>query len=117
MSGPSWRTHLALAILIAAGCASHREGLDPLQLPPDTRSDYAIFARRCSKCHALARALNSGIQEDSGWIAYVTRMRRQPGSGITPSDVAPILRFLHYYTTSRQHPARRDGAIQLSEAR
>jgi hypothetical protein len=103
------------AVVLVAGCAAHREGLDPMQLPPDLRADYAVFAHRCSKCHALARALNSGIDEDSGWVAYVTRMRRQPGSGIAPGDVAPILRFLHHYTLHRPRRAG-DGSVRWSEA-
>jgi hypothetical protein len=117
VSGQRRRTLILVALLLA-GCASTREGLDPMQLPADTRDDYAIFAHRCSKCHALARALNSGIEEDSGWVAYVTRMRRQPGSGIAPSDVAPILRFLHYYTVNRPRRAPGDAtAPRLTEAR
>ena len=116
MSGARRRTLTVALALLVPGCASNREGLDPMQLPADTRGDYAVFARRCSKCHSLARALNSGIDADSGWIAYVTRMRRQPGSGIAPSDVAPILRFLHYYTLSRPRRGR-DAAPPLTEAR
>ena len=104
---------IAIAIAIATatgvtGCASTagREGLDVAQLPVDVRADYALFARRCSKCHSLARALNSGIADDSAWVDYVNRMRRQPGSGITPQDTAPILRFLHYYSLEQQHRKR-----------
>jgi hypothetical protein len=93
---------LALACAAAAG-----EGLDPAQLPVEVRGDYAVFAHRCSKCHSLARPLYSMIDRDSFWEAYVNRMRRQPGSGISPADVAPILRFLHYYTFNRP---RRDGS-------
>lgn len=95
---------LALALACAATTAG--EGLDPAQLPAEIRDDYAVFARRCSKCHSLARPLYSTIDHDSLWEAYVNRMRRQPGSGIAPGDVAPILRFLHYYTLTRP---RRDG--------
>jgi hypothetical protein len=103
------RAAILLAIALALGCAATAvgDGLDPAQLPVDTRDDYAVFARRCSKCHSLARALYSAIDRDSLWEAYVDRMRRQPGSGIAPRDVAPILRFLHYYTL---HRPRRDGA-------
>ena len=108
---------VALLALLALACAAAAgEGLDPSQLPADTRDDYAVFARRCSKCHSLARALNSGIDHDSWWEAYVNRMRRQPGSGIAPGDVQPILRFLHYYTLTRPRGdgASADGAL-LSE--
>jgi hypothetical protein len=88
-----------------------------MQLPFEVRGDYQIFARRCSKCHGLSRALDSGIDRDSLWVDYVARMRRQPGSGIAPADVAPILRFLHYYTLNprRSRAARIDAHPVLSE--
>jgi len=95
-----WRAALVAAVL-AAGCATAgRDGLDAAQLPADIRPDYAVFARRCSKCHQLARPLGSGIHDDAVWADYVDRMRRQPGSGISRGDTGPILRFLHYYSVS-----------------
>ena len=79
-------------------CSSARpEGLDASKLPEDIRGDYQVFARRCSKCHSLARPLTSGITEDAQWTMYVNRMRRQPGSGISYEDQEWILRFLRYY--------------------
>ena len=99
---------LAAALLqLTAGCATTaRDGLDTAQLPAPVRADYAVFARRCSKCHQLARPLDSGIHDDAHWADYVERMRRQPGSGISRADTAPILRFLHYYSTSTLAAAR-----------
>jgi len=98
---------LAIASAGAAGCAtSSRDGLDVAQLPETVRPDYALFARRCSKCHSLARPLGSGITDDTVWIAYVDKMRRQPGSGISPQDAAPILRFLHYYSSEQRRIKR-----------
>jgi hypothetical protein len=103
---------LAVSSLGAGGCAtSQRDGLDVAQLPETVRPDYALFARRCSKCHSLARPLGSGITDDAVWIAYVDKMRRQPGSGISPQDAAPILRFLHYYSSEQRRIKReRDEA-------
>lgn len=98
-----WQGLLAAALaLLAVGCATTtaRDGLDAARLPADIRPDYALFARRCSKCHQLARPLGSGIRDDAEWADYVERMRRQPGSGISPAETKPILRFLHYYSTS-----------------
>ena len=98
---------LALAGLGAGGCAtSQRDGLDVAELPEAVRPDYTLFARRCSKCHSLARPLGSGITDDAVWIAYVDKMRRQPGSGISPQDAAPILRFLHYYSSEQRRIKR-----------
>jgi hypothetical protein len=113
--------HTSLAILRGAlaaslGIAASRctisgarsEGLDPSTLPAEVRADYAVFAQRCSKCHSLARPLSSGITDEAYWALYVARMRRQPGSGISPDDEPKILRFLHYYSLDqkRQREAR-----------
>jgi hypothetical protein len=102
-----------VAALLIAACATARDGLDVTQLPADVRPDYALFARRCSKCHQLARPLHSGIRDDAMWADYVERMRRQPGSGISPSDTKPILRFLHYYS----HDYARHTAVSLAPDR
>jgi hypothetical protein len=101
---------LLLLLLTLAGCATRagagREGLDVNQLPLEVRDDYNLFARRCSKCHPLSRALNSGIDQDDTWATYVARMRRQPGSGISQDDATRILRFLHYYALEEQRRKR-----------
>src|SRR5690348_2128307 len=97
---------LAVLASSAVGCgssATHSEGLEPSTLPVELRADYAVFAQRCSKCHSLARPLNSGISDENYWSLYVARMRRQPGSGISQEDAGPILRFLHYYSVEQVH--------------
>ena len=96
-----------LSSLVLGACATgRRDGLDVAQLPEAVRPDYQLFARRCSKCHSLARPLGSGITDDEVWIAYVNKMRRQPGSGISPQDAGPILRFLHYYSSEQRRIKR-----------
>ncbi len=105
---------LALAVVALSGSIAActfrgepAEGLGESNLPVEVRADYALYAQRCSKCHSLARSLQSGITDDSVWVYYVQRMRRQPGSGISPGDVEPILRFLHYRSLEEK---RRRGA-------
>jgi hypothetical protein len=91
----------ASCAIAADGCTvsgARYEGLDPSTMPAEVRADYAVFAQRCSKCHSLARPLNSGITDEGYWALYVARMRRQPASGISPEDAPRILRFLHYYS-------------------
>lgn len=96
----------ALAVFACAG--SRAEGLDASKLPEEIRGDYDVFARRCSKCHSLARPLTSGITDDAQWGMYVNRMRRQPGSGISYEDQDRILRFLRFYAADlRQKEAER----------
>jgi len=90
---------LAAVLVVGLGCAGN-PALDreAATWPADVRADYAVFAQRCSKCHSLARPLQSGIDNDDYWRLYVERMRRQPGSGISVADTVPILRFLHVYS-------------------
>ena len=104
-----WRVALAAALIAGACATSARDGLDVATLPVEVRPDYALFARRCSKCHQLARPLGSGVRDDATWADYVERMRRQPGSGITRADTKPILRFLHYYSFSYRAGGRADA--------
>ena len=87
--------------IVAAGCGGTRNStvyFDPEDHPPEAQANFDVFARRCSKCHSLARPLVAGVTEVTHWDHYVARMVRQPGSGITPRDVEPILAFLYYYT-------------------
>ncbi len=99
----------AILLFVAAAAAAcggasfleRGEGLPPSAVPPEEQADYAVFTQRCSKCHSLARPLESGITEDSFWRMYVEKMRRQPGSGITEEDTVPILRFLHWYSAQQ----------------
>ena len=98
--------------LSLTGCPSTgapSDGLDVATLPAGVRADYEIFAQRCSKCHALGRALDSGITDDVFWKEYVARMRRQTASGISPADEPPILRFLHYYSLEQKRVRAGDG--------
>ncbi len=74
--------------------------IDVSAYPEDQRQAYSLFARKCSKCHTLARPVNSQMRGDE-WIAYVTRMSRKPGSGITPKDQKVVLAFLIYDSERR----------------
>jgi hypothetical protein len=102
------------AALVAAGsgCGSAQrpEGLDPATLPSAVRPAYEVFAQRCSRCHSLSRPLNSGFTDMDQWRSYVRRMRRQPNSGISPSDEQVILVFVEYY--NQQRTAARSGGAR-----
>jgi hypothetical protein len=106
---------LCTVALAQTACPSRGpEAVVPDALPPQVRDDYEVFADRCSKCHALSRPLNSGIVSDEHWAMYVGRMRRQPGSGISPEDADVILRFLHYYSLEQTRKSRAresDGVV------
>jgi hypothetical protein len=91
------------AALLVLSCAHgsqarHGDRLDVTGYPPEMQRNYAVFARRCSRCHTLARPLNAHIRDPQHWVRYVTRMRRNPSSGINRADAALILDFLLFYT-------------------
>ena len=101
-------TRLLLALLLLVGCigggAGRRGGLPEAKvkaLPPEVASSYELFAVRCSRCHTLSRPLNAQITDYDHWEAYVTRMRRHAGSGISPKDADKILVFLKYYADQK----------------
>jgi hypothetical protein len=106
---------VAAATLVStiSGC-ERREGLDPSTMPENVRADYQVFAHKCSKCHSLARPLTANISDDEQWVLYVNRMRRQPGSGISPTDQEAILRFLKYYAADlRRIQAEKSGGAPV----
>ncbi len=100
---------LALAALFAgllsgaSACQTfaRTDGLDISRIPQEKRSEYNLFADRCSRCHSLARPLNAGITREAEWRNYVRRMRRQPSSGIAPEDEDTLVRFLVWYSANR----------------
>jgi mono/diheme cytochrome c family protein len=93
---PRARTLLTLLAALLPGCG----GLPSAEAPGDERpdasrsADYDVFSQRCSKCHPLSRVTSVGAASDAYWARYVSRMRLQPGSGISPEDAAIILRYL-----------------------
>ncbi len=91
-----------LAALGLVACGGAGDGMEPSRLPPEVRADYVLFAQKCSKCHSLARPLQSGIEDDVFWRHYVDRMRAMPGSGISEEDAERILRFLHYFSAEQR---------------
>jgi hypothetical protein len=78
--------------------------IDVSGYPEQQQQAYARFAQRCSKCHTLARPINSSLEPDQ-WVAYVNRMSRKPGSGISPKDVQVIQEFLIFDSEQRERAA------------
>ena len=76
--------------------------IDVSKYPPAMQADYKVFTARCSKCHTVARAINSEFALDEEWERYVKRMMRKPGSGITAADGKQIFEFLAYDSKLRK---------------
>lgn len=115
---------LLAALFLAAGCMTEgvgrRGGLKPdvvATYPAEVKESYEVFEHKCSRCHTLSRPLNAPIYEFAHWEAYVARMRRQPGSGISESDGKTILVFLKYYAEKKRiEKEGGDGALTATVA-
>lgn len=106
-------------LLLAAGAASARaqapsseerlasfdsgpKTIDVSSYPAEMQENYKVFAARCTKCHTLARPINSDYALPEEWSRYVKRMMRKPGSGISPKDGKKIYEFLAYDSSIRK---------------
>ena len=69
--------------------------IDVSTYPPEMQEHYKLFEQKCSRCHTLARPINSEFTGEA-WRKYVYKMMRKPGSGLTPKTAEPIIKFLIY---------------------
>jgi hypothetical protein len=84
------------------------DAIDVAAYPPEQRRNYEVFARACSRCHTLARAINAPIVSRGWWEFYVAGMRvrsRLQGEPMSAVDVKAALDFLEY--DGRQRKLRR----------
>lgn len=88
------RLALICAVTIA-GCGPPR-WIDVSTYPTAHQANYRLFAERCSRCHGLDRALNARVAE-GGWTAYVRRMSRHPGAGLSNAEQRRIASFLEFH--------------------
>jgi len=117
MSRWAW-TSLPAALALIAVSASHAQDpsseeqlaeldrgpqtIDVSAYPEEMQQKYTLFAERCSKCHTLARPINSDYALEDEWSRYVKRMMRKPGSGIAPKEGKQIFEFLAYDSSIRK---------------
>ena len=81
----------------AAGCGHvFRAGTlaAPAGAPPEIAAACQLASDRCARCHPLARVELARVQNAQHWDWYVSRMRLQPRSGITPDEQPTIVRCL-----------------------
>ena len=68
---------------------------------PDLQKDYKTFTDKCSKCHTIARPINTSMTR-AEWERYVKRMMHKPNSGISDSQGKAIFEFLAYDQENRK---------------
>jgi hypothetical protein len=74
------------------------ETVDVAKYPEEAQNTYnGRFLKRCSKCHTVARPINTKkIVLKDEWTTYTKKMMRKPGSGIKEADRRKIVDFLVY---------------------
>ncbi len=96
--------------------------IDVSSYPPAQQSAYKVFTNKCSKCHTIARPINTSMKRDE-WERYVKRMMHKPNSGISDAQGKEIFDFLIYDQTERKdknpkafYPALSDEDIEKLKA-
>ncbi len=86
-------TGLALALALVAGDKAEHDprddGPDKIDVsayPREQAARYPVFVQKCSKCHPVARPINSRF-DASEWKRYMKKMIRRPNSGINEEQL------------------------------
>ncbi len=88
--------------------------LDVAKYPKDMQAGYALFEKKCAKCHSPARAINSGFVLPGEWERYIKRMVFKPDSKMTETDGKAIYRFLAYDSSVRKAESLRAHLASLT---
>ena len=75
--------------------------IDVSKYPEEMQTLYALFTRKCSRCHTVARPINSDFTAEE-WRKYVHKMMHKPGSGLNPRIAEQIIKFLVYDAQHRE---------------
>ena len=75
--------------------------IDVSDYPQEMQTLYKLFTNKCSRCHTVARPINSTFTPEE-WRKYVRKMMRKPGSGLTPKTAEQITKFLIYDAQYRE---------------
>jgi hypothetical protein len=77
--------------------------IDVSKYPPDMQKKYALFTKKCSQCHTIARPINCDFALEEEWDRYIHRMMRKAGpSAISPDDGKQIFEFVVYDSKTRK---------------
>jgi len=76
--------------------------IDVSKYPKAQQDEYKVFSEKCSKCHTLARPINSDYALPEEWTAYVDKMRHKKRSGIDDDVQKAVTDFLIYDSTVRK---------------
>lgn len=75
------------------------ETVDVSSYPFQQRYNYRLYSAACSRCHSLARSINSPLASRTWWEFYVTSMRARgslSGRPLSREEREAVLDFLEY---------------------
>ena len=77
--------------------------IDVSKYPPDMQKKYALFTKKCSSCHTIARPINCEFALDDEWERYIKRMMRKAGPSLISADEGKqIFDFLVFHSKTRK---------------
>ncbi len=76
--------------------------------PADMQAKYKVFAKKCSNCHTLARAINCEFALDDEWEPQEGAVRQEDGGSGQRSEVATCDAIWARHSSRR--PSRRHGS-------
>jgi hypothetical protein len=115
---------IALITSFSAGCAFAAPSevinvdqgpnkIDVNAYPAEQKAGYKLFAAKCSKCHTLARPINTSMTREQ-WSRSVQRMMHMPNSGISASQGEQTVSFLAFDQTERKDKAPDSFSLRKS---
>jgi cytochrome c5 len=105
----------------SAAIKAHLKALDSgpktigvTKYPDEQKAGYKLFAKKCSKCHTIARPINSDFVLPAQWQRYIKRMMFKPNSQMNDADGKRIFRFLVYDASVRKRELVKKALSSLS---
>jgi hypothetical protein len=93
-----------------------KKTIDVTKYPAEQKANYALFMKKCVKCHTTARPINSHFVLPGEWERYIKRMVFKPDSKMTEADGKKIFQFLLYDSSVRKADSLRVHLAALPAA-
>jgi cytochrome c5 len=90
------------------------KSIDVAKYPDEQKAGYKLFTKKCSKCHTIARPINSDFVLPGQWERYIKRMMFKPNSQMSDADGKRIFRFLVYDATVRKRELLKKALLGMT---
>ena len=90
--------------------------IDVSKYTAEQKANYALFMKKCVKCHSTARPINTRFVLPGEGERYIKRMVFKPDSKMTEADGKKIYQFLLYDSSIRKADSLRVHLAALPEA-